>query len=89
MKKPKHSGKQPRPQPPDVIRHYESLPPDETDEVVETVVDMIVNFQRRSLDSRSIEPGEREPELDRLRRGPRPCPIRRHSACETARRSLR
>lgn len=40
------------PQPPHIIRHYEALTADETDEVVETVADMIVNFvQKRGVDS--------------------------------------
>ncbi|MFQ5878302.1 MAG: hypothetical protein ACE5JH_11580 [Acidobacteriota bacterium] len=47
MKKPKNKGKKQGPQPPEIIRHYETLSPKETDEVVDGVVDLIVNFLKK------------------------------------------
>ena len=52
MKKPKNKGNKQGPQPPEIIRHYETLTPKETDEVVESVVELIVNFVKKG-DSRS------------------------------------
>jgi hypothetical protein len=48
MKQPKSSPNKRAPQPPHIIRRYETLSPEETDDVVESVADLIVNFVQKT-----------------------------------------
>lgn len=46
VKKPRKRGGRP-PQPPDIKRHYTMLSPEETEEVVDLVADLIVDFIKK------------------------------------------
>ncbi|MCL6499685.1 MAG: hypothetical protein K6U07_06645 [Firmicutes bacterium] len=53
MGKPKKAGR--RPEPPNLIRHYETLSPKETDHVVDAVAELIVNHvQKQGRDSLKV-----------------------------------
>lgn len=47
MKQPKNNPNKRAPQPPAIIRHYETLTPEETEGVVESVAELIVNFVKK------------------------------------------
>jgi hypothetical protein len=52
------SKKQPNkrtPEPPHLIRHYEALSPQETDKVVQSVAELIVNFVKKKGAARDVE----------------------------------
>jgi hypothetical protein len=47
MNQPKKKPNKRAPQPPAIIRHYEALTPEETEGVVESVAELIVNFVKK------------------------------------------
>jgi len=69
MEKPKRTSR--RPEPPNLIRHYETLSPKETDEVVDAVAELIVNYvQKRGRDSLKTK-GEEAKDADKGEAGSR------------------
>ena len=49
MKKPKSHGRKQGPEPPKFTRHYETLTPKETDELVDAVAELFVNFVQKGV----------------------------------------
>jgi len=59
MKKLNNKRRKQGPIPPEIIRHYEMLSPKETDEVVDSVSGLIVNFVKKGRPKSGIaNPGE-------------------------------